>query len=106
MVKMCFCLTGCVDGCRHRLPDTQRQYKQISEITHKEYQVLETTPHCACSDERAKFRAEIYQAAEEAVIKAESKCKTLRGRLRAHERVWKQITKPWVQGPCPFFEPG
>ena len=99
-------MPGCVAGCCHRLPDTQGQQENVSTITGERYAVLATTSHCARDDERAVFRAQVYQDADIAANKAADRCKTLRGKLRARKREWDRITKPWVQGPCPFSESG
>jgi len=98
-----YAMPGCVDGCHHCLPDTQELQENI-DTTGERYTVLVITPHCAQSSERAKFRVTIYQAANAAADKADSACKTVYGKVRARKRIWEQITKPWVQGPCPFFE--
>ena len=97
---------GCVDKCCHRLPYTWKRVEHVNNITREKYQVLEITPHCAQCDKRAAFRTKIYQDANNAADKAADRCKTTHGKMRARKREWDKVTKPWAQGPCPFFELG
>jgi hypothetical protein len=96
---------GCRDGCKYRLPNTEELKTNYNEKLRHYYTVLEITPHCSRETERAAFRVTVYEKANAAVEAAHKRCTTLRGKLRAADKGWKEATAPWVIGPCPFFEP-
>ena len=117
LIKMCnvkssvinYDLPGCVDGCVHKLLDTQRvqDYGCVNVYGgyHGHLITTEIVPHCAMETERALFRKQVFEAAQEALDHVGKHYASFSGRMMAERKAWNAESRKWWDGPCPFYKP-
>lgn len=92
-----YVLIGCVDGCRHRLPDTftERILPRLSAYQERIAEQI-TCRHCSKNDEHAEWRRSVYDRADKAYIEG----------VGAHRSfvAWRKIADEYTKRQCPFFE--
>jgi len=93
------------EGCRYELPTSSEVMRRWHEQLRQEYEVLYITPHCLKDAERSAFRQQVYTEAQRVADDTRNRSMTIKGGMKAAEKVWRKTTMPWTEGPCPYFEP-